>query len=348
MAACSSDPSFALPVAPEADAGLDDDSATASPEGGSLAPDAGPVVPATSAVRVIVLPGTDKGIALRDAIRNAKKSVHVTMYLFTSNMYEQAIIDAKKAGRDVQVVLNGRFPDGVNSNLGQFNAFKAAGVPVVYGPPIYQFTHQKSVIIDGTEAWIMTMNMTNSSPTDNREFLVVDTDPSDVADAEAIFQADFKNVDVTVKGKLVVSPQQASTPDARSRILSLINNARLTLSVEAETFSDTEVTAGLVAAKKRGLAVKVVLDGNINATPAQQTAMAALKAAGISVVTVTTPTIHSKTIVADGVRAYVGSQNFTTNSLLNNRELGVIFDNAAAVKTVESTVLADHAAGKPL
>jgi phosphatidylserine/phosphatidylglycerophosphate/cardiolipin synthase-like enzyme len=194
----------------------------------------------------------------------------------------------------------------------------------------------------------MTMNMTVTSPTDNREFLVVDTDPADVADAEAIFRADFTNVDVRVKGKLVVSPQQASTPDARARIVSLVDNARFTLSVEGETFSDTEVTSALVAAKKRGLAVKVVLDGTIEATPAQQTAVAALKAAAIGVVTVKTPTIHSKAIVSDGTRAYVGSQNFTMNSLMNNRELGVIFDNAAAVKTVESTILADHAAGKAL
>ena len=70
---------------------------------------------------------------------------------------------------------------------------QAAGVEVVWAPSRFTYTHEKAVIIDGTSAWIMTMNVTFSSPTANREYLALDTDPDDVAEAEAIFQADFAN-----------------------------------------------------------------------------------------------------------------------------------------------------------
>ena len=58
--------------------------------------------------------------------------------------------------------------------------------------------------------------------------------------------------------------------------------------------------------------------------------------------------IHAKALVADGARAYVGSENFTGGSLGYNRELGVIFDeadNAGQVTKVDSTILSDFNAG---
>ena len=55
-----------------------------------------------------------------------------------------------------------------------------------------------------------------------------------------------------------------------------------------------------------------------------------LKAASVQVVSVGTPYIHAKAIVADGARASVGSENFSTGSLQYNREPGLITTNAAS------------------
>ncbi len=63
-------------------------------------------------------------------------------------------------------------------------------------PPGFTYTHEKSVIIDGTQLWILTANGTYSGFTTNREFLVTDNDAADVAEAEAIFEADFVNTQV--------------------------------------------------------------------------------------------------------------------------------------------------------
>jgi phosphatidylserine/phosphatidylglycerophosphate/cardiolipin synthase-like enzyme len=93
--------------------------------------------------------------------------------------------------------------------------------------------------------------------------------------------------------------------------------------------------------------VRVVLDAG-TPTSAQQMAIDKLKAAGVSVVAVSTPTIHAKSIVADGARAYVGSMNFTYNSLNANREVGLITDATSEIAKITSAVNSDFAAGSAL
>src|SRR5947207_674774 len=73
----------------------------------------------------------------------------------------------------------------------------------------FTYTHEKCVILDGTSVWIMTMNLTYSSPTSNREYLAIDTDTDDIAEAEQIFQADFAAASGSFTGKLLVAPVNA-------------------------------------------------------------------------------------------------------------------------------------------
>ena len=81
---------------------------------------------------------------------------------------------------------------------------------------------------------------------------------------------------------------------------------------------------------------------------AQTKAVADLKAHGVKLVTLAKPYVHAKSLVADGARAYVGSENFTQNSLTNNRELGIIFSSAPEVNKVLTTTHGDFANGTAL
>ncbi|MNL80459.1 cardiolipin synthetase [compost metagenome] len=51
--------------------------------------------------------------------------------------------------------------------------------------------------------------------------------------------------------------------------------------------------------------------------------------------------LHAKLIVVDGAAAYVGSINLTTNSLNNNRELGVIVRERSIVNRLVTFSSAD-------
>jgi cardiolipin synthase A/B len=298
--------------------------------------------PATTQVSIIVEP-TDNAAALISAIRGAKTSVHMTMYLMTSDSIVNALVAAKNAGREVKVILNKTFPSGTSTdNQSSFSDLQTAGVDVHWSWSEYTLTHQKTVIIDSQTAWIMTMNATVSAPKENREYLAVDSDPDDVAEAEAIFQADFNSTRIMPSGKLLVSPINAV-----DGLLSMIRGARTSIDIEAETLSDTAITDALVESKGRGVTVQIVLADDPPSS-AQTTAVSKLKAGGAKLVSVSTPYIHAKSMVIDGTRAYVGSENYTTSSLKYNRELGVVFTTPSEVAKVLSTTRSDFAKGTAL
>lgn len=312
------------------------DSATPEADGGALVEtdDAG-VPPATPrAVRVIVQPGDD-GAALLAAIGGAKTSIHLTMYLLTSQEVTDALLARRRAGVEVKVILNKSFPQGGNANTTQYNRLRNGGVSVVWAPEGFRFTHSKCLILDERQVWIMTMNATPTSLRENREYLAVDDEAEDVAEAETIFQGDFTNRAVTVEGPLLVSPV-----NSKPRIRQLLDGATRTVELEAEALADTDVVASLVNAHQRGVAVQVVLSTDFTSDGEEQ-AIATLKGAGVPVRSLREPYVHAKALVVDGAQAYVGSINFTATSFTQNREVGVVIDAPAEVSKVQGTITAD-------
>lgn len=294
----------------------------------------------TTSVTIIVEPSDDAD-ALVSAIQGAKTSVHVEMYLLSSDRVIDALIAQHKAGHDVKVLLNKTFPssgDDSGSNSYVYAELQANGVDTHWAPSGYTYTHEKGVIIDGAVAWIMTMNATESSPTANREYLAVDTDADDIAEAEAIFEADWADRSLVPSGKLVVSPTNSN-----AKLLALLALATKTIDMEAEELTDSRIVDALEASAKKGVAVHVVL-----ADASSTSSAAALAAAGVKLVTYSALYVHAKSIVVDGAYAYVGSENFSDGSLESNRELGVLTGAAAAVAAVESTTSSDFAAGTAL
>lgn len=304
----------------------------------------GGVVPKSTNVSIQVQP-SDFGAQIEAAIRAAKTSVHMTMYLLTDTSIIDALGDLKDAGKDVKVVLNKTFPPDGGDNSATFAKLQARGVQVVYAPAAYTFTHAKTVIIDGAKALIMTMNLTQTSAKDNREYIATDSDPADVADCEKLFAADFAGSSVFVNGKLIVSPQNASPIDPRQRIRALMDSAKSTLDVEVQSLSDDGLTDAIILAHKDKVAVRVVISGSNESTPAQLDSINKMKAAGVPLRAVVKPYIHAKTVVVDGTTVFVGSQNFTSTALFQNREIGVVTDAPAEAAKVRDVIAADFAAG---
>jgi cardiolipin synthase len=317
---------------PQGDAAPQDDAAQAS--------DAGTTLQTSSNVQIIVEPNGKGGSEVVSAINAATKSVHMTMYMLSNTDVISALVARHKAGVDVKVLLDSSTTTG---NGTVYNQLKSAGIGVAWSSTTFTFTHEKCVVIDGKTAWIMTMNLTQSSPTSNREYLAIDTSPADVAEAESIFAGDFaRTPPSSVTGPLVVAPINA-LPD----LLAMINAAKSTIDIEAEELSDYHTADALKAALGRGVKVRVVLS-DAPLTTAGQNAVNEIKGAGGKLVTISTPYVHAKTMVVDGATAYVGSENFTQNSLQSNRELGVIFAVASEVQKIETTISSDFAKGTAL
>jgi len=306
----------------------------------------------TSAIQIIAEPNGNKGSELSTAIAGAKHSVYMTMYELDNTTVINALASRASAGLDVQVILDGSTTNK-SFNTPAFNQLTSAGAKAVWSNPAFTYTHEKTVIIDGTVAWIMTMNGNTTSPIDNREYLAIDTDPDDVAEATAVFTADHAMQSITPSGALVVA-----NSNARPKLVQLIDSATTTLDVEGEEFSDTNsngIVDAVSQAARRGVVVHVIVsNGNVDPTSVTDVT----KAGGHVVMTGPTsgngttsnPYIHAKAIVVDCTgttctRGYVGSENFSAGSLGYNRELGVIFDTASELAKVKTTIDTDFAAG---
>ncbi len=299
---------------------------------------------ATSSGVTIIVEPSDNAAALKAAINGAKTSLHMTMYLLSNTGIIDALLARKTAGLDVKVVLNKTFPTGdTSSNQDVYTQLSNAGIGVAWAPSTFTLTHEKCVIIDNSTAWIMTMNATQTSPTENREYLAVDTLAADVAQAETIFEHDFANTSYSPPATgLLVAPVSA-----RPQLLTAIAATTKTLDCEGEELSDSDIVSAMISAKNRGVVVHFVLS-DATGTASQTTALAQLKNAGITVVVLHTPYVHAKSMVFDGTTAYVGSENFTTASLLYNRELGLIVTVPSEVQKVLTTTATDYANGTAL
>jgi phosphatidylserine/phosphatidylglycerophosphate/cardiolipin synthase-like enzyme len=334
--------------------GGDEDPGAGDLDGGALVeggrhpgPGVSAATPTSTNVTIQIQP-TDSGRQIEASIRAAKTSVHVTMYLLTDRTIIDALGDLKAAGKDVQVVLNKTFPPNGGDNSAAFATLQARGVPVAYASSAYTFTHAKTVIIDSEKVLVMTMNLTQTSAFHNREFIATDADPADVADCEKLFAADFVGAPVNINGKLVVSPQTTQPVDSRARLKALIDSAKTSLDVEVQALSDGALTDAIILAHRASVAVRVVLSGEPGRSPTELAMIAKLKAAGVPLKGVVTPYIHSKVVVVDGTKVFVGSQNFTPTALFRNREVGVVTEAPIEAKKVEDVIAKDFGAGEPL
>jgi len=96
-------------------------------------------------------------------VGNARTSVRVLAYSFTSQPIINALIERKKAGKVVEVVLD-------RSNTGSLQAATliAAGILVKFDRK-HVIAHNKTMIIDGKIVLTGSFNFTNSAETSNAE-----------------------------------------------------------------------------------------------------------------------------------------------------------------------------------
>jgi cardiolipin synthase len=277
--------------------------------------------------------GSDQVLSI---IRNARRSVHLEMYLLTDDDAITALIASRQSGLDVQVILEPHPFQSDGANQSAYDRLTAAGAGVTWASARFALTHAKMLVVDSQRACVMTLNWTHAGLDGNREYAVVDDDATDVANAEAIFTDDRVGTPAPAPtGRLLVSPA-----NSREGLAALIAGARRSLVMEMEELSDPDLVAALTAAVGHGVAVTMVLPGT-DRSASTDAAAQTLAAGGVSVRALATPDVHAKAMVADGTRLYVGSINLTAASLDDNREFGVVIDDSAAAARMASTIAGD-------
>jgi cardiolipin synthase A/B len=277
-------------------------------------------------------------------INGARHSIDMTMYEFSDTAAEHDLAAAAKRGVQVRVILDRR-ARSVNSDA--YSYLRSHRVAVTWSSRHYHYTHQKTVIIDGTKAVIMTANLTSRYYATSRDFLVVDTERADVSAITAVFNADFtaKTVRPRDGSDLVWSPT-----DSQDHLIGLINGATSSLRIYSEEMGDRTVENALIRAAKRGVDVQVCGE---NESGEYDSAFAKLARAGIRISYYSSSTgfyIHGKVVEADyGTKhgkIFIGSENFSNTSLNQNRELGLIISAHAVMSAIAGTFGSDFRNGK--
>ena len=125
--------------------------------------------------------------------------------------------------------------------------------------------------------------------------------------------------------------ESAFSPDERAEqlILKVIDSSQESLRLAAYSFTSPVIMKKLLAAKKRGVDVKIVVDEKGNRSKASKAAMNLMVNADIPLRTVSNYRIHhDKYIIVDGRTVETGSFNYSKSAARYNSEnVLVIWDN---------------------
>ncbi len=295
-----------------------------------------------------------------DAIHNAQQSIWLEIYLLQYQKAIDGLIAAHGRNCDVRVLLEPN-PQGQSQNIPPARLLaqlQAAGITAqTSNRHFHPYTHAKVMLIDGglpekATAYIMSTNFTGDALGDstwrplNRDYGILTTDPQIIQDLVAIFTADADaSRDPVASPPPLTAPNLVVSPDnANVRLTNLVQSAKVSLCIEMEMFSNWAFARLLnqVAAK---VPVRVILHTGYR--PPDVLDQSLVKVAYASQLT-----MHAKLILVDGQRAFIGSQNLTTEALgagnnpgKRNRELGIIADDAEVVQRLINTFEADWQAG---
>ena len=272
---------------------------------------------------LIVLPD-DSSKPILNAIDGASKSIRIKMFVFSDAVLLKAIIAAKRRRVKVRVMLNPVRRSGERDNEATRRALRRAGVDVKNPNPAFDLTHEKSMVVDDTVAFVKSLNWTTKNFTETRDYAVMTDRKRDVAEVIDGFEADWHRQAFTPRmhSHLIWCPGPG-----RDRICDFIDDAKHRLFVQNERYQDAVIIERLVRAQQRGVKVQIMARPphtlKRNKLVEGLGGLRILDDLGIKIHKLKHLKLHGKMLLADGVAAIVGSINFAAGSFDDRRELAI-------------------------
>jgi cardiolipin synthase len=307
------------------------------------------LTPPAATITHTLLVEPDNGLsALYSLLNNAASTIDLTVYGLKDTTFSGDLVAACQRGVTVRAVLDQNSEMSINmAAYTQLNA--QAHCSAVWANTNYSVTHEKSFVVDGTTLAMLTLNLETTDYPGTRDFAVITNDPQDIAAFEATFNADYAMTypyATTPGNDLIWSPTTAQTS-----LIGIINNATTSLQVENEEMSAGNIVTALENACHRGVTVNITMTNDGSYT----SEFSALEAAGCGVHVYPDTNsyiyIHAKVILADygtpAQYAYVGSINFSTASLTEDRELGMYVSDSTVLSGLNTTLASDYSGASP-
>jgi cardiolipin synthase A/B len=297
---------------------------------------------------LIVLPD-DSARLILDAINAAEKSIRVKMFVFSDPELLKAIVAAHHRSIKVQIMLNPARRDGKEENQESRQLLRKAGVDVIDSNPAFDLTHEKSMVIDDKTAFVKSLNWETKNLTETRDYAVVTNHPQEVQEIVQCFEADWERqpFDSPANSHLIWC-----SGNGRERIAHFIDEAKHSLWLQNERYQDPIIIERLVRANRRGVKVHVM------ARPPHKLkkekllegvgGLRIMDDVGIKVHKLKHLKLHAKMLLADGLKAIVGSINLTPGSFDSRRELAIEVHEDEVVDRLHDIVHHDWENSRPL
>ena len=285
---------------------------------------------------LIVMPDDGLDSVLR-AVETAQRSLDIKMFLFSELTLIAAVIAAHRRGVKTRVMLNPARRSGESENVETRRELVAAGVEVKDSNPEFIITHEKSMVVDGRFGFVKSLNWTQKNFTHTRDYAVVTTDETEVAEILACFNADWERSCFDGRnGRLIWC-----RGNGRERIARFIDRAKHDLYLQNERYQDLTIIERLVRANQRGVRIRLMsLPPHVVKERKLVEGVNGLRIMddiGIKVHSLNGLHLHAKMLLADGKRAIVGSINIAPGSFDERRELSIEVSDSHIVKRLEHT-----------
>jgi cardiolipin synthase A/B len=267
-------------------------------------------------LKLLIQPGD--GVApLVEAINGAKSRVEIAIFRFDRVEIEKALANAAARGVFVQALI-AYTNRGGERNLRKLEMrLLEAGITVARTADDLVRYHDKFLIVDRRELFLLSFNFTHLDIDHSRCFGLVTTNSKLVAEAVKLFEADTKRQPyVAGLASFIVSPV-----NARKQLTAFLQGAKKELLIYDPEISDPAIMRILDARAQAGVDIKLI--GRISRANSK------LQVRKLSIMR-----LHTRTIIRDGSQAFIGSQSLRELELGSRREVGIIFRDKKVVGTV--------------
>jgi hypothetical protein len=299
-------------------------------------------------IEVPVFSPQDDSLArqLNDVVTCADTSLDMALYEVTSTCFVDVLLARLAANPMLTMRIvtdDASCPRMAGSNTLQCALARLDGHPrvTIVLDDRAALMHHKYIIADGRRIWIASANMSRNSFCVDENNAIVTEAPEVITPYRAEFVRMFEQrmfgpilpeaaPDPMARFSVYFSPRTpvTSAPRWHSALIDGMTGATMSLEFIASAFTRMDISDALVAASRRGVRVRGVVDTSYAMDPAVR----ALVTAGLDI---RTANVHSKTLVMDGATVVTGSANWSTNAWSNNENSLWIRDAniAAAYRT---------------
>ena len=264
-------------------------------------------------MKLLVQP-CDGILPVLEGIESAKDRLEIVIFRCDLAEVEKALAEAVSRGVHVHALITYTNRGGEKSLRRLELRLLAAGVTVARTADNLARYHDKLMIIDRRELYVLAFNFTRIDIRLSRSFGLITRDRALVEEAVKLFEADVKRLPYTPGlATFLVSPE-----NARTQLASFIKGARKQLLIYDPEVSDPTMIRLLQERSKAGVDIRILgraVSPRSNLTARQMLHMR----------------LHTRTILRDGQQGFIGSQSLRRIELDARREVGIIFRDARIV-----------------